>query len=143
MALKKRKYKFDNVLGTKDTILGFREKIKTNDFEEIRNKEVILQSISSILSTPRRKRIRDPEFGSNLYKFLFEPTDIDTVKAIQQEVYESIEEQEERITVNNVDVKFLSNNKGFVVDVYLTVSGKYAHQQIVITPESFSILKET
>jgi hypothetical protein len=61
------------------------------DFKRIRNIDVILNSWNNILLTPLGSYIADPEFGSNLYKLIFEPADDGTVEAIKQEVKTRIE----------------------------------------------------
>ncbi|HEC63771.1 MAG TPA: hypothetical protein ENI23_00590 [bacterium] len=62
--------------------------------------QAIYQSIFNILNTNVTERIFNPEHGNRLEELLFEPIDEDTALAIFQEVTDSLERQEERITVN-------------------------------------------
>lgn len=52
------------------------------------------------MNTNVTERIFNPEHGNRLEELLFEPIDEDTALAIFQEVTDSLERQEERITVN-------------------------------------------
>lgn len=65
----------------------------------------IFQSIDNILSTSPGERLFNPEFGSNIEDYLFEPLDEDTAMRIENEVIRAIGRWEPRILlVNNLTV---------------------------------------
>ena len=87
------------------------------DFKRIRNIDVILNSWNNILLTPLGSYIADPDFGSNLYKLIFEPADSGTVQAIKHEVKTRILKYDTRGEIMNVTVVMLPSRKGFNVNV--------------------------
>jgi phage baseplate assembly protein W len=87
------------------------------DFKRIRNIDVILNSWNNILLTPLGSYIADPNFGSNLYKLIFEPADSGTVQAIKTEVETRITNYDARGEILNINVVMLPNKKGFNVNV--------------------------
>jgi len=87
------------------------------DFKRIRNIDVILNSWNNILLTPLGSYIYDPNFGSDLYKLIFEPADAGTVAAIKNEVKTRIENYDTRGEILGITVVMLPNKKGFNVNV--------------------------
>lgn len=102
------------------------------DFKRIEGIEVILNSWNNILITPKRSYIFDPEYGSNLYKLVFEPADNVTQEKIRQEVINSIQRYDERATIKEVSISFLANQRGFQVNIDVEYKGDSSHLQVVI-----------
>jgi len=71
----------------------------------IRDEEVINRSIRNILTTNKGERVRRPEFGSNLSRHLWNPITEDNLIRIENDVRESLEQNEDRINVKNVNVR--------------------------------------
>lgn len=87
------------------------------DFKRIRNIDVILNSWNNILLTPLGSYLADPNFGSNLFKLIFEPADQGTIEAIKSEVETRIRNYDARGEILDVRVTLLPNKKGFNVNV--------------------------
>jgi phage baseplate assembly protein W len=102
------------------------------DFKRIEGIEVILNSWNNILITPKRSYIFDPEYGSNLYKLVFEPADNITQEKIRQEVITTIQRYDERATIKDVKISYLPNKKGFQVNIDVEYKGDSSHLQVVI-----------
>lgn len=102
------------------------------DFKRIEGIEVILNSWNNILLTPKRSYIFDPEYGSNLYKLVFEPADAVTQQKINQEVINTIQRYDERATIKDVQISFLPNNKGFQVNIDVEYKGDTSNLKVVI-----------
>jgi phage baseplate assembly protein W len=102
------------------------------DFKRIEGIEVILNSWNNILLTPKRSYIFDPEYGSNLYKLVFEPADAVTQQKISQEVINTIQRYDERATIKDVQISFLPNNKGFQVNIDVEYKGDSSNLKVVI-----------
>lgn len=102
------------------------------DFKRIEGIEVILNSWNNILLTPKRSYIFDPEYGSNLYKLVFEPADAVTQQKINQEVINTIQRYDERATIKDVQISFLPNNKGFQVNIDVEYKGDSSNLKVVI-----------
>jgi len=65
----------------------------------------IRESISIILRTERRERLRLPEFGGGLTTFLFEPNTASTRRLIQDRITKELALWEPRIIVEMVTVE--------------------------------------
>ncbi|WP_457635764.1 GPW/gp25 family protein [Persephonella sp.] len=73
--------------------------------ERIENlEEDIAQSIEVILLTPKGSKIFEPEFGSELYKFIDNVSPA-VIPRIIAEVWEALQRWEPRIRLINVDVE--------------------------------------
>jgi len=94
------------------------------DFKRIRNIDVILNSWNNILLTPLGSYLYDPEFGSNLYKLIFEPADSGTVESIKQEVETRIRNYDARGEILSTTVVMLPNKKGFNVNIECGFKGE-------------------
>jgi len=80
-----------SVTGSDSKLADYQAVISSNgDFKRIKNIEVILSSWNNILITPRRSYIFDPEYGSDIYKLVFEPADNETLERIKNEVIETL-----------------------------------------------------
>jgi phage baseplate assembly protein W len=94
------------------------------DFKRIRNIDVILNSWNNILLTPLGSYIADPNFGSNLYRLIFEPADAGTVESIKTEVKTRIENYDTRGEILHITVVLLPNKKGFNVNLECGFKGE-------------------
>lgn len=109
-----------SVIGSNASIFDYTDKISpSGDFKRISNLEAILNSWNNILLTPKRSCDHDPEYGCDLYKFIFEPADVMTMNEIKSEILNSLSTYDDRATPSDVEVKFLSNRKGFMVNVFV------------------------
>lgn len=95
----------------------------SGDFTKITNIDVILQSIYVILITPKKSYPDDPNFGSDLYKCVFDQDDEYTMERIKSEINNSIGNYDDRIKITKIDISFFTNKKGFKVDVYINYEG--------------------
>jgi phage baseplate assembly protein W len=65
----------------------------------------IRESIRVILLTEEKERIRLPNFGGGLQRFLFEPNTVATQSQIQDRITKALQLWEPRILVDQVDVQ--------------------------------------
>lgn len=87
------------------------------DFKELRGKDAIIASIRNLLMTPMGRYPFDPNYGSLLYKQVFEPMDDVTYENIRYEVKDRIEMYEDRVSVEDVEIQFSRDNKTAIVNV--------------------------
>lgn len=121
------------VAGSESKLADYRSIISsTGDFKRIEDIEVILNSWNNILLTPRRSYMFDPEYGSNLYKLVFEPADEKAQNQIVQEVVESIRRYDDRARITDVSVQFLSSGKGFNIAVEVEYEGDTSQLEIAV-----------
>jgi phage baseplate assembly protein W len=116
---------FKQVVGSENTIRDFVAKISSRgDFKRIEDLNVILSSWNNILLTPRRTYINDPEFGSDLYKYVFDPADEETISAIRDEVIQRISLYDDRAVLQDVEITLMTNGKGYNVIIEAEYEGQ-------------------
>ena len=113
------------VIGSDTKIYDYLPKITpAGDFQRVEDIDVIITSWNNILVTPRRTYLFDPEYGSDLYKILFEPIDDTTVERIKTEVVSRIRLYDSRATIEEIDIILNSNEKGYTVNLFVEYEGQ-------------------
>jgi len=136
---------FKDVIGSDNNIRDYLPKISARgDFKRIENLNVILSSWNTILLTPRRTYVNDPEFGSDLYKYVFDPFDETTIDAVRNEVINRISLYDDRAVLEDVEIQLMSNGKGFNVIITANYDGERGSLSIKFDDLTFgNILTET
>ena len=136
---------FDQVIGSSQKIRDYIAIISSRgDFKRIEDLSVILSSWNNILLTPRRSYLLDPEFGSDLYKYVFEPVDEDTIEGIRNEVIETIQFYDNRAVITDVQVRVMRNGKGYVLDITADYQGENGSLTVKFDDTTFAdFLTET
>lgn len=66
----------------------------------------VASEILHVILTPKRTRLRRPDFGTDLIKFIFEPDDSITWDAVSKEVSESVSKYVRNAGIDNVAVVY-------------------------------------
>lgn len=78
--------------------------------------------IMHLIFTPKGQRIRNPEFGTNLVKYLFNPNDTDSWSDIKEDIKTSVSKFIPSVKFNNINVYAEpGNGHGVVVELSYTV----------------------
>ena len=85
--------------------------------EELKDK--VASEILHVILTPKRSRLRNPEFGTNLIKFIFDPNDDMTWDAVKDEAIEAVSNFVSNVELNDISVIFSETNSN---TVYLDMS---------------------
>jgi len=126
------------VVGSDSKLADYKSNIASiGDFRRIADIHVILNSWSNILTTPRRTYMFDPEYGSDLYKLIFEPADATTKQGIIDEVVSVLKRYDDRARINDITVEFLPNNKGFSLAVDVEYDGDTSQVQVIIDEDTY------
>jgi phage baseplate assembly protein W len=64
----------------------------------------VVSEILHVILTPKRSRIRKPDFGTNLAKYIFEPNDELTWESVKEEVISSVSTYVANTTLTNIEV---------------------------------------
>ena len=89
--------------------------------------------ILHVLLTPKRSRIRKPDFGTDLIKFIFEPSDEKTWDTVKQEIIESVNNYVSGVSLNSIEILRNDDNDIFVSLQYQVVTGKTPNnKQLVV-----------
>jgi phage baseplate assembly protein W len=70
----------------------------------------VRESIRIVLMTDQRERIRLPQFGGTLHRFLFEPNTVATRRRIQDQISVALARWEPRVAVQSIDVEADAND---------------------------------
>ena len=127
-----------NVIGSSGKYIDYTAKLNSSgEFHRITNLETILNSWSNILLTPKRSYDHDPEFGCDLYKYVFEPCDTETVNSVKNEIRSSLEIYDNRAVPSKIDVLFLRDKKGFTVDIYVDYGDDEGQLSVIIDDSTY------
>lgn len=109
---------------------------ESGDFQRIDGINVIIQSIRTLLMTPLGKYPFDPEFGSLLYKQLFEMSDNITYNTIRNEVTTRIKRYDNRVVIDEVVVEFSPDKKTANVSVFINRNGVTGTIDVVLSAQN-------
>lgn len=134
----------ENVVGSDSKDADYVSRIiPTGDFKRIKDINVILNSWNNILITPTRTYIFDPEYGSDLYKMVFEPSDRQTAEKIQNEVVAKLEKYDNRAVITDIDVGFFNGGKGFTISLTVEYENETAQLKVDIDESIYYKFFET
>ena len=101
---------------------------KNGDIKELKGIDVLVRSLYNLLMTKKGSYIFDPDYGAEIYKYLFEPCDDATKEDMYQDIEMAIRKYETRAKIS-YQINFMSDKKGFILDVYI----KYKGEQRTVT----------
>lgn len=107
----------------KDLSMSFSRNRFTDDVSSVTNENSIKQAIKNLILTVPGEKPFQPLVGSRVYELLFEPLDPFTVDAIQDEIINTITQNEKRVQLINVDVTPIYENNKINVTVEYQVVG--------------------
>lgn len=84
------------------------------------DRDVIIQSIKTILATITGERVRSP-LGSSLIKMLFEPVNQENVIVMKQKILRDIQTYEPRVDILNLQVQAYPDNNRYEVKMNLRI----------------------
>lgn len=84
-----------------NTVGGTNRSIQAKKFED---------DLRVILMTEKGTLIGNPDFGSNMFKYLFEPSNELTASLMRDEVKEVVERYFSNVVIKNIDIEFNRNN---------------------------------
>ena len=98
-------------------------------------KEKVRSQLMHIVFTPKGQKIRDPEFGTDLIKFIFEPNDSVTWESVKNEVTESVKRWATNIIINDIQVVKNEENEAEIyvrLDYSLSEGNKITNDSVVV-----------
>lgn len=67
-------------------------------------KSKVRSLLMHVIFTPKGQKLRDPEFGTNLIKYIFEPSDGISWDGVKNEVSEAVKKYVKGVTINNISI---------------------------------------
>ena len=110
-------------LSFKDINITFKKHPVTNDLVVSRDASAIKQSIVNLLLTNKGERPFNPDYGSNIRSYLFEPLDYATAGHVSSSIQNTLTEFEPRITVISIDTSPNYDQNGFEVELTYEIVG--------------------
>ena len=110
-------------LSYRDINITFKKHPVTNDVVVSRDASAIKQSIVNLLLTNKGERLMNPEYGSDIRRFLFEPLDYGTSALVKQNIVTTIGRFEPRISVQEIVSRPDFENNGFEITMTYSIVG--------------------
>lgn len=127
-----------SVVGSRGKISDYGNSISPRgDFKRVTGINVILMSWTNILLTPKNTYDHDPQFGSDLYNYIFEPADKETISVIKDIIKADLMTYDDRAKISNIDVKFLRDRKGFNVNITVNYQGETGELSATIDESTY------
>lgn len=99
--------------------------------------ETLLDKVESqilhVILTPKKQRIMKPDFGTNLIKYIFEPSDDITYDGIRNEVSDAINKYVSNVTLNNMEVfNDQADDHSYILKIeYSVITGNEKEDKVI------------
>ena len=110
--------------GFKDISMTFQSNPLNDDLIALKNENAIARSIRNIVFTLPGEKFFDSSFGSRITESLFDNIDDITATIIVDEIRESIETNEDRVKLNNVEAFPDYENNSFDLTITYEIVGR-------------------
>ena len=108
----------------KDISLSFAPHPVTKDLPILKNESAIRRSVRNIVQTIPTEKFFNPDFGSDVYKSLFDFVDFGTATEIQEQIKTSVENFEPRVDNVRVEVSPSPDTNEFEILVIYDIVGQ-------------------
>ena len=108
----------------KDISLSFSPHPVTKDLPILKNEDAIKRSVRNVVETIPTEKFFNPDFGSDVYKSLFDFVDFGTANIIQDQIETSINNFEPRVNNVRVEVDPRPDENEFEVTVIYDIVGQ-------------------
>ena len=114
----------------KDISLSFSPHPVTKDLPILKNESAIRRSVRNIVETIPTEKFFNPDFGSDVYKSLFDFVDFGTANIVQEQIKTAINNFEPRVENVRVEVDPSPDENEFeIVVVYDIVGQEFPTQE--------------
>jgi phage baseplate assembly protein W len=110
--------------GFKDISLSFSPHPVTKDLPILKNEDAIKRSVRNVVETIPTEKFFNPDFGSDVYRSLFDFVDFGTANIIQNQIETSINNFEPRVDNVRVEVDPRPDENEFEVTVIYDIVGQ-------------------
>tara|TARA_S200000501_G_C20768684_1_gene719514 strand:+ start:260 stop:742 length:483 start_codon:yes stop_codon:yes gene_type:complete len=108
----------------RDMDIKFGRNPSTNDLIVKTGDNAVKQSIKNLIRTDFYERRMRPGVGSGIKTLLFEPSDVISEIRLKDLILETITNHEQRVNVENINVKSQRDGLGYDVTIVFTIVGK-------------------
>jgi phage baseplate assembly protein W len=93
----------------------------TKDITRLKNEQAIKQSLRSIVLTSYGERFFQPNIGSDIKKFLFEPNDVVLAENVKFAIENAIRFHEPRVNILGVEVNSFAEEDRLSVNIVFSI----------------------
>lgn len=105
--------------GSVDRRLDIFSKLSSfGDWIELEGTETIIRRIITNLFIPKGTYVFDPEYGADIYKYIFEQADSITLGNLSEEIRRVVDQNKEDVDITH-EVLFFRNKKGFRINIII------------------------
>lgn len=99
------------------------------------SQKAMQSDIMHVIFTPKGQRIRNPEFGTNLIKYLFNPNDNETWTDVKAEIKTAVAQFVPNVTLTDLSIYANgSNGHGLVAEISYSVNeDNFTSEYTIIT----------
>ena len=108
----------------KDIAFGLKRNSITKDSGVVKNENAIKQAIRCLVLTQKGERLFQPDVGCAVFELLFEPLDLMTADAVRDEIINTLNQYEPRISLIDVSVRVSDVYQRFDVTVEYRIVGQ-------------------
>ena len=108
----------------KDISLSFEPHPVTKDLPILKNERAISRSVRNIVETIPTEKFFNPDFGSDVYRSLFDFVDFGTANEIQEQIKTSVKNFEPRVDNVRVEVDPQPDSNQFEVTIIYDIVGQ-------------------
>lgn len=95
-------------------------------------KEAVASEILHLIFTPKGQRLRLPNYGTDLIKYIFDPNDSDAWESIKSEIRDSVTTWIHGATLNDIQVMASESGDEIYVRVdYSITEGNYTYKNSI------------
>ncbi|MCK5021108.1 MAG: hypothetical protein KAS32_29125 [Candidatus Peribacteraceae bacterium] len=125
----------NTIPGIGDVVKDMDNKITpSGDFKSLTELDVIIRGLFRLLLIPERSYFMDPNIGTGLYKFIYEPADSTTLQRISTTLQSAISRYENRTNSKvTFEIFFFKNRKGYRIEFDVTYKGEKKSTSVDIT----------
>ena len=110
----------------KDVSLTFARNVVTSDVVAVTDAAAVKRSLKLLLMSRTGETPFFPEFGSRIYRLLFEPIDPITTRLLQHEIQSTIDAYEPRVNIRQLTVTPSSDEQGYDIECFFNIVNQSA-----------------
>lgn len=88
---------------------------------DVKPSDAIKSDIMHLIFTPKGQRLRNPDFGTNLIQFIFNPNDSQTWGDVKNEIKESVARFIPNTTIEDIEIYEVNDGLGLVASIQYSV----------------------
>jgi len=100
---------------------GYFSGIKNNDLIADFDVQAITNSLQNLFNTNRGEKILNPEYGSDVSKYIFEAVSEITGDLIGEAIHASVKAYEPRVIIENLTIYIDPDNNEYIVDIDIII----------------------